>query len=645
MAIELSQLQARVRELELPWTPGVTANSGHSLLQAQSRLGAVPPAGVASLEERQATAAARPRVAGAPAGVPATFDWRTSGGNYVTPIEDQGGCGSCVAFGAIAALESMVRIRAHNPGLTVDLSEAQLFFCYGPQHGAGACPGGGWWPDQAYACMADGIVDATCFPYTAANQACNLCPDWQTRLTKFTSSTTCNSITAMKQFIASTGPMTTCFTVYEDFYYHYAGGVYTYNASTSGNVIGGHCVCIVGYDDAHGCWIAKNSWGTGWGEQGFFRIAYGSAGIDAEMWGIDGTITSPLIPLTQSGKATTPMSVVARYPQHLDVFAVAPDGKTVSTWWDGSSGWGRWFWVGGGVASPGGEGSPVTSVSRFPDHLDLFTVGTDNRVYSCWWDASSGWASWFVIPGLTARPGSSVEVVSRFKDHLDLFTTDSSGKTMSTWWDASSGWANGWFQLAGGVAAAGSPVTAVSRFTNHLDVFTVGTDNRVYSCWWDASSGWSNWFALPGVTCGAGARVSVVSRATGNLDLFTTDTSGRIMSTWWNDQGGWANSWFQVSGGVASPGSDVTVLARYATHLDLFVVGTDNRVYSTWWDGSSGWANWFNVSGGVSTRGGQVASISRTQNHIDVFTTGTDGLVYSTWWDGSSGWAGWFQVT
>jgi hypothetical protein len=47
---------------------------------------------------------------------------------------------------------------------------------------------------------------------------------------------------------------------------------------------------VVGYDDDHGCWICKNSWGTGWGEGGFFRIAYGQCGIDAQMWAINGIV-------------------------------------------------------------------------------------------------------------------------------------------------------------------------------------------------------------------------------------------------------------------------------------------------------------------------------------------------------------------
>ena len=54
-------------------------------------------------------------------------------------------------------------------------------------------------------------------------------------------------------------------------------------------------MAIIGYDDAQRCWIAKNSWGTEWGAGGFFRIGYGEVGIDASMWGITGTVKSPLL--------------------------------------------------------------------------------------------------------------------------------------------------------------------------------------------------------------------------------------------------------------------------------------------------------------------------------------------------------------
>jgi C1A family cysteine protease len=88
------------------------------------------------------------------------------------------------------------------------------------------------------------------------------------------------SIGEMKAWIAAHGPLTVGFSVYEDFA-SYASGVYHH---VSGDLLGGHAVSIIGYDDTQRCWVCKNSWGTGWGEQGFFRIAYGQCGIDAEAW-------------------------------------------------------------------------------------------------------------------------------------------------------------------------------------------------------------------------------------------------------------------------------------------------------------------------------------------------------------------------
>jgi hypothetical protein len=348
-------------------------------------------------------------------------------------------------------------------------------------------------------------------------------------------------------------------------------------------------------------------------------------------------------PLTSlQARDRTSINIIARFPEHLDVFAVASNGRTMSNWWDSSTGWAGWFQLSGGLASPGGSGSPVTSIARYAGHLDLFTVGTDNRVYSCFWDQSSGWSGWFAIGTLVCRPGSTVNVVSRYNDHLDLFTTASDGKIMSTWWNAGTGWA-AWFQLSGGIAANGATVTAVARYRFHLDVFTVGTDNKVYSCWWDERSGWSGWFAVGNQLCRPDSTVTVIARHPDQLDLFTTASDGKIMSTWWNVRGGWG-TWFQVKGGIASAGSTVTAIARYSNHIDLFTIGTDNRIDSTWWHDTTGWASWFNVSGGVGKAGGQVAAISRVMEHIDLFAVGSDGTLYSTWWDGSSGWAGWFPL-
>jgi C1A family cysteine protease len=88
----------------------------------------------------------------------------------------------------------------------------------------------------------------------------------------------------MKQALAEGGPIVATLTLYEDFR-NYSGGIYQH---AYGGFAGSHAVTLVGYDDNEGYWIAKNSWGTEWGEDkdgnatggGWFRIYYGHAGID-----------------------------------------------------------------------------------------------------------------------------------------------------------------------------------------------------------------------------------------------------------------------------------------------------------------------------------------------------------------------------
>ena len=131
-----------------------------------------------------------------------------------------------------------------------------------------------------------GVPDEGCFPYSDHQQACGQCTDWQTRATKITGWHTIGSAADMKTWLSTSGPLATCFTVYNDFF-SYKSGVYKH---VTGGVAGGHCVSVVGYSDAGGFWICKNSWGSGWGELGFFCIAYGECGIDSTMWAVEGIV-------------------------------------------------------------------------------------------------------------------------------------------------------------------------------------------------------------------------------------------------------------------------------------------------------------------------------------------------------------------
>ena len=293
--IDVTAIQQVLQQQGARWTAGPTPLTSLSAEERIAHLGYVPGPGEPSLQAREAHATAnlaQHAAAIGAAGYPASFDWRNVGGkNYITPVTDQGGCGSCVAFGTTAAVEATFQVQRGNPNLQPDLSEASLFYCVAEAQQGRKCDGvpndplAGWWPSAALDAYRDiGVPDEACFPYTGGDQACNQCSDWASRAVKITGWHAITSVPDMKTWLSTRGPLATCFTVYADFY-SYTKGVYHH---TTGDYQGGHCVCVVGYDDAGGFWICKNSWDPGWGEGDFFCIGYGEVGIDATMWAVDG---------------------------------------------------------------------------------------------------------------------------------------------------------------------------------------------------------------------------------------------------------------------------------------------------------------------------------------------------------------------
>lgn len=208
-------------------------------------------------------------MAGPPPTLPSSIDWRNHSGNWLTSVKDQGSCGSCVAFATVAVMESRALIKAGRSGANYDLSEAHLFYC-----GVSNACALGWQPKLALDfARSNGIGEEAAFPYTPGNQACRKIPSVIKALNPSSAATSIARKTALQD-----GPVIAAFAVYEDFF-NYKSGIYRHVA---GSLAGYHAVCIVGYDDTIGCWIAKNSWTTFWGNQGYFNIRYGECGLDTQ---------------------------------------------------------------------------------------------------------------------------------------------------------------------------------------------------------------------------------------------------------------------------------------------------------------------------------------------------------------------------
>jgi len=153
-----------------------------------------------------------------------------------------------------------------------DFSEQDLLSC----SGAGSCAGGSPYLALNYV-MNTGVVTEDCFPYTAQDDPCNLCYDYLDKLSTITSFGYVTQMTADENAIKlalQNGPLAAYMMVYADFYY-YNSGVYE---PISAQEEGGHGVVLLGYNDddpSNSYWICKNSWGTSWGEDGYFKIKMG----------------------------------------------------------------------------------------------------------------------------------------------------------------------------------------------------------------------------------------------------------------------------------------------------------------------------------------------------------------------------------
>jgi cathepsin L len=201
-------------------------------------------------------------------------DWRDLGA--VTPVKNQGQCGSCWSFSTTGSLEA-AHFRLTNE--LVSLSEQQLVDCSGKYHNEG-CNGG--LMDNAFSYIKDngGLDTEESYPYHARQEKCHF--------NKKTIGSTCSGFIdvtsgdeqALRDAVAQAGPVSVAIDVTEGKFMLYKDGIFVDDTCSNGQDELNHGVLVVGYGtnsttDGKNMdyWIVKNSWGEGWGEKGYIRMA------------------------------------------------------------------------------------------------------------------------------------------------------------------------------------------------------------------------------------------------------------------------------------------------------------------------------------------------------------------------------------
>jgi len=202
---------------------------------------------------------------------PDSVDWTdVNGKSYVTPVKNQGQCGSCWAFSTTGSIEARTAIKAGTTGADITtLSEQQLVDCSG-SYGNEGCNGGLMDNAFKYVEASGGLCSEAEYAYTGADGTCksSSCGTMYDAISSY-SDVKSDSATSLETAVAA-GPVSIAIEADQSAFQFYSSGVLT---GLCGDRLD-HGVLVVGYgtSGADQYWKVKNSWGETWGVDGYILI-------------------------------------------------------------------------------------------------------------------------------------------------------------------------------------------------------------------------------------------------------------------------------------------------------------------------------------------------------------------------------------
>ncbi len=516
-------------------------------------------------------------------GAPASVDWRNRfGWPWLTDVKDQGPCESCWCFGAVGVVEAMTRIEHFVWSLRSegDVHDGMKMAC-----------GDGGWPSHALDFMdANGVADPGCWPYETTNKPYAPTSDRTGRTVRVGGYTTLGNVQDQKDWLDAVGPITACFDCYEDFDgYGPNSGVYKH---VTGNLRGGHCIVIVGYDDAKQAWLIRNSWNTGWGMGGYCWFGYGQCNMDSNAkYGVPNTnINSDPWTKRRVHNGNLLESGNGALHRNFEVWALAPGGAIRHYWRDGTS----LVWALAETLGNDCEVCPTATSTTFTRNFEYIYPTTNGRLHHRFFDQPSGkWNDGGVFgPPNTAGIPGFIQSDFSAPGNFEVVVRTADGKLVHWWRMDGPPWT--WQQSAsfgGDVALSGA--TLVQRHDHGLDVVCVNTDGTMQRYWRDDANH-KGWAAAE--KFGAGVKSPPVmiegefsasdETKQGNYELCVA-VNGQIQH-WWRDNAGTQNWSHSATFGANVQRVHGLIESSFSFDLELVALLNDGSLQH-YWRGGDGW--------------------------------------------------------
>ncbi len=349
---------------------------------------------------------------------------------------------------------------------------------------------------------------------------------------------------------------------------------------------------VVGYNDTQKYWIVKNSWGAGWGENGFGRIGYGECKIDAyTKTGLQGTNPDPW---TKRRLHNGCMLESGNGALHRNFEMIATYGNQLKHWWRDNSANG-YPWYPGVIFGNDAASLPTLISTTFNRNFEIVYLTKTSRLHHWWFNQPGGkWNDGGIfgptdaagVPGFIQgnynAPGN-FEVVVRTKDNK-----------LNHWWRDGAGWHDGG-RFAANVSYSGSSLVQSHYYKkgNFEMVCTLSSGQMQH--WWRDNDHGMAWGSTALFGTGINSPPCMIEgqfnapdeRQVGNFELCVANQSCKV-EHWWR-----ANSSDSLWRKTTTFAHDVKSVASlvegsYGFNLELIVLRTDNKLQHYWRDGN-GW--------------------------------------------------------